>query len=229
MTMQLNDLSEDMHKACARGGLVRGPARQGLYRNGMKRCFDLVAVVVSGVVVLPLIAVLAFIVAVDGRNPFYLSDRVGRYGRTFRMLKLRTMVEDADAQLAQYLDHNAQARSEWAKTQKLKFDPRITAMGRFLRKTSLDELPQLWNVVIGDMSLVGPRPMMPTQRAIYSGLAYYGLRPGLTGLWQISSRNECDFSKRAEFDGIYDDQLSLGTDIKILFKTVGAVTKGTGY
>ena len=227
--MQLNDLSEDMHKACAPIGLVKVPARRGLYRNGIKRCFDLAAVLLSSILVLPLIAILALVVALDGHPPFYLSDRVGRCGRTFRMLKLRTMVEDADAQLAEYLDQNTQARSEWAKTQKLKIDPRITFIGRFLRKTSMDELPQLWNVLIGDMSLVGPRPMMPTQRSIYSGLAYYGLRPGLTGPWQISCRNESDFSKRAEFDAVYDDQLSFAADIKILFKTLGAVARGTGY
>ena len=227
--MQLNDLSEDMHNACAPVGLVTVPSRSGLYRNGLKRSLDLTAVLLSSVIVVPLIAILAVIVAIDGHKPFYLSDRVGKRGRTFRMLKLRTMVEDADTQLAEYLVQNPQARSEWATTQKLKIDPRITSIGRFLRKTSLDELPQLWNVLIGDMSLVGPRPMMPSQRAIYTGLSYYGLRPGLTGPWQISSRNEVDFSKRADFDSVYDHQLSFLADAKILIKTIGAVAKGTGY
>ena len=229
MTLQLKDLSDDMHKSCAPFGLVSVPRRRGIYRNGLKRCFDVTAVVLSSVVVVPLIAVLAFLVSLDGQKPFYRNDRVGRGGRTFRMLKLRTMVKDADAQLADYLEHNAEAREEWNRTQKLKFDPRITSIGRFLRKTSLDELPQLWNVIVGDMSLVGPRPMMPSQRPIYDGLAYYCLRPGLTGFWQISDRNECGFSKRAEFDTLYDTEMSFATDIKVMLRTFGAVAKGTGY
>ena len=123
----------------------------------------------------------------------------------------------------------SEARREWDQTQKLKYDPRVTALGRFLRKSSLDELPQLWNVFTGDMSLVGPRPMMPNQRDIYPGTAYYDLRPGLTGLWQISDRNNCTFAKRAEFDTEYERCVSLRTDVTILFKTVGAVARGTGY
>lgn len=229
MTLQLNDLSEDIKCACAPVGLVEVPVRRGIYRNAAKRAFDLSAVLLSSVIVVPLIAVLALLVAFDGQAPFYLSDRVGLRGRTFRMLKLRTMVENADVRLAEHLKHDAGALREWNDTQKLKLDPRVTALGRFLRKTSLDELPQLWNVVVGDMSLVGPRPMMPSQRAIYPGLSYYGLRPGLTGLWQISDRNECTFSERANFDNLYDDRLSFGHDVVILFKTVGAVTRGTGY
>ena len=176
------------------------PAQAGFYRNVFKRAFDVVFVVLVGVVVLPFVLVLALFIALDGRAPFYRSDRVGKHGRTFRMLKLRTMVKDADKQLDDYLQMDVQARNEWAVTQKLKDDPRITFLGRVLRKFSLDELPQLWNVLMGDMSLVGPRPMMPSQRVLYPGLAYYGLRPGLTGIWQISDRNACSFSRRADFD-----------------------------
>jgi len=139
------------------------------------------------------------------------------------------MVANADELLADYLAHHPEEQKEWAATQKLKFDPRVTLMGRFLRKSSLDELPQLWNVLVGDMSLVGPRPMMPTQRPMYPGLSYYGLRPGLTCFWQISDRNASTFAKRAEFDGKYDDALSFVTDITVLLRTVGAVARGTGY
>ncbi|MGB7270974.1 MAG: sugar transferase [Albidovulum sp.] len=227
--MRLNDLSDHIVKACAPVGLVTVPRRRGIYRNGLKRCFDLFAVAVASVIVIPLIVIMAIIVGLEGKNPFYTSDRVGRGGKTFRMLKLRTMVENADKQLADYLEQNPEARIEWDTTQKLKFDPRTTATGRFLRKTSLDELPQLWNVIVGDMSLVGPRPMMPSQRAIYEGLAYYGLRPGLTGLWQISDRNESGFYKRAEYDTLYDEKLSFLTDMTTLIKTVGTVMRGTGY
>ncbi len=204
-------------------------SRSGLYRNFFKRFLDVVAVLLSGVIVLPIILILAVLVALDGSSPFYWNDRVGRGGRTFRMLKLRTMVPDADKLLEDYLSRNPEARLEWNGTQKLKRDPRITPVGRFLRKTSLDELPQLWNVLIGDMSLVGPRPMMPNQRALYSGVAYYALRPGITGPWQVSVRNESEFKQRVEFDTRYHEDLSFPTDIKLLVATVRVVLRGTGY
>jgi len=229
MTLQLNELSDDFEMSSAPVGLVNIAARSGLYRNYVKRLFDVAAVVASGLVVGPLILFLALLVAADGSNPFYWNERVGRRGRNFRMLKLRTMVPDADKMLEDYLSRNAEARLEWNSTQKLKTDPRITRIGRFLRKTSLDELPQLWNVLTGDMSLVGPRPMMPSQRPLYHGLAYYSLRPGITGIWQVSDRNESAFSKRAEYDSEYDEKLTFGMDIWLLWSTVRVVLKGTGY
>lgn len=229
MNMQMNDMSDDLHFVSAPIGLVATPYRPGIYRNSLKRFLDIFVVVLSSAIIVPLILLLVFVVAASGHSPFYLSDRVGQNGRTFRMLKLRTMVPNADEIFTDYLDGNAAAKLEWDQTQKLKFDPRITRIGRFLRKSSLDELPQLWNVLSGDMSLVGPRPMMPSQRGIYPSLAYYGLRPGLTGLWQISDRNDCSFSKRAEFDSAYESRVTFFGDIVILLKTVGVVAKGTGY
>ncbi len=229
MTFQINDLPEEFGMASAPVGLVNIPSRRGFYRNVLKRVLDVTAVILSSIIVVPVILVLALIVALDGSAPFYWSDRVGRRGRTFSMLKLRTMVPQADRLLEEYLSRNAEALLEWNSTQKLKSDPRITRVGRFLRKTSLDELPQLWNVLIGDMSLVGPRPMMPNQRALYSGMAYYALRPGITGPWQVSDRNEVEFSKRSDFDREYDKSLSLTTDLKLLFATLRVVVKGTGY
>lgn len=229
MTLQIHDPSDDYGMASAPMGHVTYPRRRGLYRNFGKRLLDVTAVVASGIIVVPLILLLALAVALDGFSPFYWNDRVGRGGRTFRMLKLRTMVPDADRMLEQYLDRNPEARLEWNSTQKLKADPRITRLGRFLRKTSMDELPQLWNVLIGDMSLVGPRPMMPSQRSLYSGLAYYALRPGITGPWQVSERNEVEFSKRAEFDREYEENVSLLTDLRLLAATTRVVIRGTGY
>ena len=229
MTLQLNELSDEFGMSSAPVGLVNIAARSGLYRNYLKRPFDVAAVLSAGLVVGPLILLLALLVASDGSNPFYWNERVGRRGRNFRMLKLRTMVPDADKMLEDYLSRNAEARLEWNSTQKLKTDPRITRIGRFLRKTSLDELPQLWNVLTGDMSLVGPRPMMPSQRPLYHGLAYYSLRPGITGIWQVSDRNESAFSKRAEYDSEYDEKLTFGMDIWLLWSTVRVVLKGTGY
>ena len=229
MTLQLNELSDEFEMSSAPVGLVNIAARSGLYRNYVKRLFDVAAVLSASLVVGPLILLLALLVAADGSNPFYWNERVGRRGRNFRMLKLRTMVPDADKMLEDYLSRNAEARLEWNSTQKLKTDPRITRIGRFLRKTSLDELPQLWNVLTGDMSLVGPRPMMPSQRPLYHGLAYYSLRPGITGIWQVSDRNESAFSKRAEYDSEYDEKLTFGMDIWLLWSTVRVVLKGTGY
>jgi lipopolysaccharide/colanic/teichoic acid biosynthesis glycosyltransferase len=229
MTAHLKDIGKNLGQPASTTGWVDVPHRPGLYRNLFKRVFDLTAVIASAVIVVPVVAVLALIVARDGSSPFYWNDRVGRNGRTFRMLKLRTMVPDAERQLQRHLSENADARQEWDATQKLKNDPRITMIGWFLRKTSLDELPQLWNVLTGDMSLVGPRPMMPSQRPLYTGLAYYGLRPGITGLWQVSDRNESEFAKRVEFDMAYDDSLSFTTDLRLILATVRVVVRGTGY
>jgi lipopolysaccharide/colanic/teichoic acid biosynthesis glycosyltransferase len=205
------------------------PRRPGIYRNLFKRGFDLLFILVTSVAVLPLILLLAAFVARDGHKPFYSSPRVGRHGREFQMLKLRTMVPNADAQLERYLAENPEARREWESTQKLKNDPRITRFGRFLRKSSLDELPQLWNVLLGDMSIVGPRPMMPAQRARYMGLAYYALRPGLTGPWQVSVRNESSFAQRAEFDRQYDQRVTFFGDLGLILRTLYVVMRGTGY
>lgn len=140
--------------------------------------------------VLPILLILGFMIARDGGPVLYCQNRIGRGGRIFRIWKLRTMVINADAALEDYLASDPAARAEWNEHQKLRKDPRITPAGRLIRKTSLDELPQLWNVLTGDMSLVGPRPMMPSQTRLYPGRAYYRLRPGLTGFWQISHRNE---------------------------------------
>jgi exopolysaccharide production protein ExoY len=204
-------------------------AEQGFYRRFAKRALDVIAVLLSAPVVVPVVLILALLVAREGGRPFYSQFRVGKNGRPFRMWKLRTMVTDADARMTAYLDTNPQARAEWDLNQKLRVDPRITRFGQVLRKTSLDELPQLWNVFIGDMSLVGPRPMMLNQQVMYPGKAYYVVRPGVTGLWQTTDRNQTSFEARAEFDTLYDESLSLATDLRIIFKTVGVVVKGTGY
>lgn len=200
-----------------------------IYRHGPKRLFDFCAVVMSAPFWMPIIALLALWIWVTEGNPFYRQSRVGKNGRIFQILKLRTMVRDADAQLEAYLRVNPAARVEWDLNQKLQCDPRITKVGQFLRKTSLDELPQLWNVLRGDMSLVGPRPMMPEQRAIYPGTAYFGMRPGMTGSWQISARNASTFADRARFDTSYAKDLTLINDLGILVATVNVVIKPTGF
>lgn len=206
------------------------PAQNALfYRNFVKRLFDVTVILVSAPLTVPLIALLAVIVAISNGRPFYRQCRVGRGGKIYTMWKLRSMIHGADVALASHLAVDADARAEWELTQKLKNDPRITRFGRILRKSSLDELPQLWNVFIGDMSLVGPRPMMPSQRSLYPGQAYYRLRPGITGMWQVSARNESTFADRAGFDATYDQTISLATDLSLLKATVWVVLRGTGH
>jgi lipopolysaccharide/colanic/teichoic acid biosynthesis glycosyltransferase len=210
-------------------GIEGQPLRRGIYRKFAKRLLDVVAVLMAIPVVVPLIAVLALIVARDGGQPFYTQVRIGRGGRPFRMWKLRSMVADADLRIAGHLEQHPAARAEWESTQKLKNDPRITPFGHVLRRASLDELPQLWNVLTGDMSLVGPRPMMTNQQGMYPGTAYYALRPGITGYWQTAGRNATTFEARAEFDDAYERELSLTTDLLVLVRTAGVVVHATGY
>lgn len=200
----------------------------GFYASGLKRAIDVTLILLTAPFVLPLILLMALAVTRDGGSAFYTQLRVGRGGKVFRMWKLRSMVTNADTKLEKYLAANPEARAEWNLTQKLRKDPRITRVGRVLRKTSMDELPQLWNVLMGNMSLVGPRPMMVSQQTLYPGSTYYALRPGITGLWQTAGRNKTSFEARAEYDTAYGQTLSFRNDVAILFRTVAVVFRGTG-
>lgn len=204
-------------------------AAGSVYRTSGKRILDVTLVALAALFVVPVMVVLAALVALDGHNPFYSQDRVGRGGRTFRLWKLRSMVPNADEKLEDHLAADAAARLEWDTTQKLKHDPRVTPIGRILRKSSIDEVPQLINVLFGDMSLVGPRPIMDAQREMYPGKAYYRLRPGITGSWQVSDRNECSFSARAQYDELYEREVTFSKDVSILVRTVAVVLRCTGY
>lgn len=199
------------------------------YRSFLKRGLDIVLVLAAAPVVLPLIAVFALLIRLSGGSAFYSQARVGLNGRAFRLFKLRTMLPNAEALLEERLRTCPDSHAEWTHSQKLKNDPRITRLGRFLRKSSLDELPQFYNVLVGDMSLVGPRPMMVTQMELYPGNAYYRLRPGITGLWQVSDRNACGFAERASYDEAYERDLSLLKDLRVLVATPGVVLRGTGH
>ncbi len=203
-------------------------AKPPLYALLGKRLLDVVLVLVAAPAIVPIVLLLAIGVGLDLRNPFYCQKRIGRNGQEFTLWKLRSMVHKADEKLDAYLDANPEARSEWDEKQKLANDPRITRFGHFIRKTSLDELPQFWNVLIGNMSLVGPRPMMVSQKDQYPGQDYYALRPGITGSWQVSARNESSFAERAQFDSSYRRDLSLKTDLKLLSATVRVVLRATG-
>jgi len=198
------------------------------YGHFGKRVLDIAFVLGVAPIALLVVALFIPLIMLDGGAPFFTQKRVGRRGRVFHVVKLRTMVTNAETRLESYLDADPDRRREWDAKQKLRHDPRITRVGRFLRKSSIDELPQLWNVLKGDMSIVGPRPMLPDQRALYPGTTYYALRPGITGLWQISARNDTSFADRAEFDARYFRSLSPGTDLWIMLCTVRVVLRGTG-
>lgn len=202
----------------------------GPYAAWGKRLFDIALGSLALVLAAPVLLLLALALWIESGNPFFFQTRLGKDGRVFRMWKLRTMVPDAEARLAACLAADPALRREWETTQKLKRDPRITPLGRLLRRTSLDELPQLINVIRGDMSLVGPRPMLPDQMRLYlHPEAYLALRPGITGLWQVTARNEEAFALRAVLDRRYCERLSLAQDLRIIGATVGAVVQATGY
>lgn len=200
----------------------------GLYSARGKRVLDIILVLSGSILVVPLVLLLAALVMLDGHAPFYAQKRVGRQGKVFTFYKLRSMHVDNEAILTRHLAQNPKAQAEWHKMQKLKDDPRITPVGRVLRKTSLDELPQLWNVLIGDMSLVGPRPILPGQSSGYPGLAYYALRPGITGPWQVSDRNAVSFASRSTYDTDYFHNLRFWQDIRYITQTFGVMLRQTG-
>lgn len=232
--MSLNSNSSSIEADLSAQPLKFGETRKYLrsslsYRTFGKRFLDVIIVLASVPIVAPVILAMAIVVGLDGRSPFYTQERIGQNGKRFRIIKIRTMVHNADAILEKHLESDTALRAEWAATQKLKNDVRVTPVGRILRATSLDELPQLINVLFGSMSLVGPRPMMLSQEDLYSGQSYYRLRPGITGFWQVANRNHCDFRNRAKYDAAYDRKLSLGTDMGVLWRTVSVVLRGTGY
>ena len=196
----------------------------------LKRGFDLV---VSGVLLVgasPLLLAVAILAASDGGAPLYGQIRVGRHGRTFRLRKFRSMTVDSEVRLRRLLDADPAARLEWDRERKLRHDPRITRVGRFLRKSALDELPQLWNVFRGDMSLVGPRPVVEAELERYGDEAdaYLMVRPGITGLWQVAGRNDVDYGRRVALDAWYVRHWSLWNDLVVLFMTLPALLSRRG-
>ena len=228
MTLQVNDLDRRDAAPILGSYIEVQDGLPKLYRGFGKRAFDVVLVLLSAPIVVPIVLFLAVLVAMDGHNPFYVQNRVGRHGRIFRIYKLRTMIPNAKASLSDYLARNSAAREEWEVNQKLRHDPRVTRLGQFLRNTSLDELPQLLNVLKGDMSLVGPRPMMIEQMPLYPDQAYYLLRPGISGSWQVSDRNGSSFAARATFDSHYNRDMSFLLDVSIIVRTLVVVLRGTG-
>jgi exopolysaccharide production protein ExoY len=179
----------------------------------------------------PLMAVVTFLIwRRDGAPVLFGHYRVGHGGKLFRCMKFRSMLRNSEQLLADHLRDNPQARAEWARDQKLENDPRITPVGHFLRRSSLDELPQLLNVLRGEMSLVGPRPITVAELTRYGRVRwhYLSVRPGITGLWQVSGRNNTSYDERVALDRRYVEQRSLGLDLSILFRTVRVVVLREG-
>jgi Undecaprenyl-phosphate galactose phosphotransferase WbaP len=196
-----------------------------------KRALDFIGAGVGLVLLAPFFLIVALMVRADGGPAFFAHQRVGRGGKLFGCLKFRSMVIDSQARLEALLASDPAARAEWEATRKLKNDPRITRIGRFLRSTSLDELPQLINVLRGEMSLVGPRPVQEAEIDRYYGASaahYMAVRPGITGLWQVSGRSETSYESRVALDVAYVSRPSLLADISILLRTPVAVLSRRG-
>ena len=196
-----------------------------------KRIFDVTATVIGGILILPVALIVAILIYLDSPGPIVFGHkRVGQGGKEFPCYKFRSMVPNAQEALEIYLKENPEAREEWERDFKLKDDPRVTKIGKFLRKTSLDELPQLWNVLIGDMSLVGPRPIVRAEVEKYGEYIndFYLVPPGITGVWQVSGRSDTTYEERVLMDSWYVHNWSVWIDIVYLVKTVFAVIKSKG-
>lgn len=202
----------------------------GVYHAFGKRAFDVAFSLLLLPILVPIIIGLWLYVRRDGAAGFFGHARVGQNGKVFKCWKVRSMVADAESRLEAYLKANPEAAAEWARDHKLTDDPRITRFGHFIRKTSLDELPQIWNVIKGEMSFVGPRPIVTKELEKYEQHlpAYLAQKPGITGLWQVSGRNDVSYRERVQLDVDYLEKSSFLTDVKIILKTALAVVDRTG-
>ncbi|EDZ47516.1 undecaprenyl-phosphate galactose phosphotransferase [Rhodobacterales bacterium Y4I] len=195
-----------------------------------KRIFDILFALLLLPVLVPVILILWGVVRLDGGPGFFGHTRVGQNGKPFKCWKVRSMVVDAESRLQAHLDSNPEAAAEWERDHKLTNDPRINRLGRILRKTSLDELPQIWNVLRGEMSFVGPRPIVTKELQKYgrSASAYLAQKPGITGLWQISGRNNISYDERVALDVAYLSCRGFFKDLTIIVRTGAAVLRRTG-
>lgn len=197
-----------------------------------KRTIDIIASIFGIIALLPLTicVYIANLICKDKGPVFYTQNRIGHNGKIFKMYKYRSMIVGADDKLEKYLEENEEARKEFDQYKKLKDDPRVTKVGKFIRKTSIDEFPQFINVLKGEMSLVGPRPYLEKEREDMNGYYKYIItcKPGLTGLWQVSGRSDCTFDERIDLDMEYYNNHNLKMDIKIIFKTVEKIVKREG-
>jgi Undecaprenyl-phosphate galactose phosphotransferase WbaP len=216
------------------GGVLGLEVRQQLLLPGprvAKFLIDLVSTLIGGLLILPFIGLIALLIRLDSPGPiFYGQIRIGQGGRYFKAWKFRSMVQNADKVLKEYLEQHPELKESWEKNHKLMDDPRVTRVGRFLRRTSLDELPQLWNIMRGEMSLVGPRPIVDEEIWRYGDKfsLYTKVSPGLTGLWQVSGRNNITYEERVNLDAYYVRNWSVWLDVYILVRTIWVVAFGEG-
>lgn len=211
---------------------ARALTPRNLYKIIGKRIIDIVLALLIAPFALIVVGVVAVIMTASGEGSklFFGHRRIGRNGKVFKCWKIRTMVLDAETRLREHLANNPEAAAEWARDHKLENDPRITRVGRFLRRTSLDELPQIWNVLKGDMSFVGPRPVVRLEMHKY-GIhrpIYTSVKPGVTGLWQVSGRNDLSYDERVQLDVDYVRGMSFRQDVALIAKTAMVVVRPTG-
>jgi len=198
--------------------------------KSIKTAIDICGAACGVLILSPLFLFIAYKIRKDGGKAFYAHERIGKNGKTFKCLKFRSMVSNSQEVLESLLANDADAKAEWERDFKLKNDPRITPIGAFIRKTSLDELPQLLNVLKGEMSLVGPRPVVEEERKYYGEHwnEFLSVKPGMTGLWQVSGRNDTSYDERVALDIQYIRNWSLWLDIKIIYKTVFVIINPKG-
>src|ERR1051326_7619967 len=221
---EVRDFCQELTLEVRKDLLLRGPRL-------IKRLIDIVLALALGIATLPLILLIVILIKREAPGPaFYSHPRIGRGQRTIRVWKFRSMVLDGDRVLQQHLEQNPEAALEWKANQKLRDDPRVTRVGKFLRRTSLDELPQIWNVLKGEMSMVGPRPIILSEVDRYGECfsLYTQVSPGLTGLWQVSGRNDTTYDERVGLDAYYVRNWSVWLDFYLLARTAGVVIDGRG-
>ena len=219
-----------VYRSATKRPAARGPEQTFQYR-WLKRSLDLLLVFLCLPVLLPIIAAIALAIRLTSPGPIFFSHRrIRGHGRFFSMWKFRTMCVNSAEVLENYLAANPEARAEWKKDHKLKRDPRVTQMGEFLRRTSLDELPQVWNVLNGSMSLVGPRPIVAAEVEKYGVYFsdYCAVKPGVTGLWQVSGRSRISYAERVQLDRRYAGTWSFAGDLRILLRTLSSVVNQDG-
>jgi exopolysaccharide production protein ExoY len=212
--------------------LLQATLKNLILHRPLKRIFDISFSLVVLVLGAPLFLFIALFIRLNSSGKIvYSQERIGRGGKPFRCYKFRTMYADADERLSRLLKSSPKLKREWEATHKLKIDPRVTSVGLFLRKTSLDELPQFWNVLLGDLSVVGPRPVVQAEIIKHfreKAHVVLRVRPGLTGLWQVSGRSDTTYEKRISLDEKYIQEQTFLLDVKIILKTIPAMISAKG-
>ncbi|MFS4583423.1 sugar transferase [Phaeobacter sp. C3_T13_0] len=226
----MSDITNFDHLRSPSGSEHANQHRVGIYATIGKRLLDLILALALLPTLIPVIATLWLVSRRDGGPGFFGHTRIGKDGTPFTCWKIRTMIHGAEEVLAEHLLTNAEAAAEWARDRKLTSDPRITSFGYFLRRSSLDELPQVWNVLRGDMSFVGPRPIVRCELSKYGTAAsvYLSQKPGITGLWQVSGRNDVSYEQRVSLDVDYLKRRTFGFDLKLILLTGLSVVGCTG-